>query len=100
MIEFVRNTMKLSGADYKRSNSESGFAGDKKMLGWGITQKRERIESTALNSALGSGIICSIWLLQWHQSSSEFCPTLGSPKRSSQFPRIVEIIITHLSGRF
>lgn len=26
---------------HKKSNSESGFAADKKMLGWGIAQKRK-----------------------------------------------------------
>jgi transposase len=43
MIELVKkNTMSyLEQYHLLRSNSESGFAADKKMLGWGIAQKRE-----------------------------------------------------------
>lgn len=41
MIEFVKNTVSYLEQYHKRSNSESGFAADKKMLGWGIAQKRE-----------------------------------------------------------
>ena len=41
MIEFVRNTMKYLEQYHKRSNSESGFAADKKMFGWSIAQRRE-----------------------------------------------------------
>ncbi|MHB8567572.1 MAG: ISNCY-like element ISFac3 family transposase [Nitrososphaerales archaeon] len=41
MIEFVTNTMQYLEEYHKRSNSESGFAADKKMLGWGIAQRRE-----------------------------------------------------------
>lgn len=40
-IEFVKNTMQYLEQYHKRSNSESGFAADKKMLGWGIAQRRE-----------------------------------------------------------
>ncbi len=41
MMEFVRNTMKYLEQYHKRSNSESGFAADKKMFGWSIAQRRE-----------------------------------------------------------
>ena len=41
MKEFVTNTVHYLEQYHKRSNSESGFAADKKMLGWGIAQKRE-----------------------------------------------------------
>lgn len=41
MIEFVTNPMKYLEQYYRRENSESGFAADKKMLGWSIAQRRE-----------------------------------------------------------
>ncbi len=41
MMEFVRNTMKYLEQYHQRSNSESGFAADKKMFGWSISQRRE-----------------------------------------------------------
>lgn len=41
MMEFVRNTMKYLEQYHQRSNSESGFAADKKMFGWSIAQRRE-----------------------------------------------------------
>jgi transposase len=43
MIGFVRDTMAyLEQYQYhQRSNSEAGFAADKKMLGWSIAQRRE-----------------------------------------------------------
>lgn len=41
MIEFVRNTMSYLEQYHRRSNSESGFAADKKMFGWSIAQRRE-----------------------------------------------------------
>jgi transposase len=41
MIEFVRNTLKYLEEYHQRSNSESGFAADKKMFGWSIAQRRE-----------------------------------------------------------
>lgn len=41
MKEFVTNTIQYLEQYHKRSNSESGFAADKKMLGWGIAQRRE-----------------------------------------------------------
>jgi len=45
MKEFVTNTMQYLEQYHRRSNSESGFAADKKMLGWGIAQKRnDRID--------------------------------------------------------
>jgi transposase len=41
MIEFVRNTMAYLEQYHRRSNSESGFAADKKMFGWSIAQRKE-----------------------------------------------------------
>jgi transposase len=41
MKEFVTNTVHYLEQYHKRSNSESGFAADKKMLGWGIAQRRD-----------------------------------------------------------
>jgi len=46
MKEFVENTMNYLEQYHQRSNSESGFAADKKMLGWNIAQRRDdRIDS-------------------------------------------------------
>ncbi len=39
MKEFVTNTVSYLEQYYRRSNSESGFSADKKMLGWGIAQE-------------------------------------------------------------
>ena len=39
--EFVENTMPYLEQYHQRSNSESGFAADKKMLGWNIAQRRD-----------------------------------------------------------
>jgi len=39
--EFLNNTMPYLEQYHKRSNSESGFAADKKMLGWNIAQRRD-----------------------------------------------------------
>jgi transposase len=41
MIEFVKDTMRYLEEYHQRSNSESGFAADKKMFGWSIAQRRE-----------------------------------------------------------
>jgi len=41
MKEFVQNTMVYLEQYHQRSNSEAGFAADKKMLGCGIAQRRE-----------------------------------------------------------
>ena len=41
MKDFVLNTMPYLEEYHQRSNSESGFAADKKMLGWNIAQKRD-----------------------------------------------------------
>ncbi len=41
MKDFTRGTMEYLEQHHQRSNSESGSAADKKMLGWGITQRRE-----------------------------------------------------------
>lgn len=40
MGEFLFNTMKYLEEYFKRNNSESGWASDKKMFGWKISQKR------------------------------------------------------------
>jgi len=46
MKEFVENTMNYLEQYHQRSNSESGFAADKRMLGWNIAQRRDdRIDS-------------------------------------------------------
>ena len=46
MREFVENTIPYLEEYHQRSNSESGFAADKKMLGWNVAQKRnDRIYS-------------------------------------------------------
>ena len=46
MREFVENTIPYLEEYHQRSNSESGFATDKKMLGWNVAQKRnDRIYS-------------------------------------------------------
>ena len=43
---FVENTMQYLENYHARSNSESGFSADKKMLGWNIAQKRsDRIDN-------------------------------------------------------
>ena len=39
--EFVVDTMSYLEQYHQRSNSESGFAADKKMLGWNVTQRRD-----------------------------------------------------------
>ncbi len=41
MKEFAKDTMGYLEQYHLRSNSESGFAADKKMLGWEIAQRRE-----------------------------------------------------------
>ena len=41
MKEFVENTISYLEQYHQRSNSESGFAADKKMLGWNVAQKRD-----------------------------------------------------------
>jgi len=41
MIRFVKETMGYMEEYHQRSNSESGFAADKKMFGWSIAQRRE-----------------------------------------------------------
>ena len=41
MKEFVTNPIQYLEQYYRRESSESGFAADKKMLGWGIAQRRE-----------------------------------------------------------
>jgi transposase len=41
MKEFVVDTMPYLEQYHQRSNSESGFAADKKMLGWNVAQRRD-----------------------------------------------------------
>ena len=41
MKEFVEDTMKYLEQYHQRSNSESGFAADKRVLGWNIAQRRD-----------------------------------------------------------
>ncbi len=41
MKEFVTNTIQYLERYYERENSESGFAADKKMLGWSIAQRKD-----------------------------------------------------------
>ena len=41
MKNFIENTMPYLEEYHQRSNSESGFAADKKMLGWGVAQRRD-----------------------------------------------------------
>jgi len=41
MRDFVENTMPYLIQYHQRSNSESGFAADKRMLGWNIAQRKE-----------------------------------------------------------
>ena len=41
MKDFIENTMPYLEQYHQRSNSESGFAADKKMLGWNIAQRRD-----------------------------------------------------------
>jgi len=44
--DFLLNTVTYLEQYHQRSNSESGFAADKKMLGWNIAQRRDdRIDS-------------------------------------------------------
>jgi transposase len=44
--DFLLNTVPYMEQYHQRSNSESGFAADKKMLGWNIAQRRDdRIDS-------------------------------------------------------
>ena len=41
MKEFVPDTMNYLEKYHQRSNSESGFAADKKMPGWNVAQRRD-----------------------------------------------------------
>ena len=41
MKDFIENTMPYLEQYHQRSNSESGFAADKKMLGWNVAQRRD-----------------------------------------------------------
>ncbi len=53
MKDFVLKTMPYLEEYHQRSNSESGFAADKKMLGWNIAQKRDdRIDNALFCTGL------------------------------------------------
>ena len=53
MKEFVLNTMSYLEEYHQRSNSESWFAADKKMLGWNVAQKRDdRIDNALFCTGL------------------------------------------------
>ncbi len=53
MKDFVENTMLYLEQYHQRSNSESGFAADKKMLSWNVVQKREdRIDNALFCTGL------------------------------------------------
>jgi len=51
MKEFVQNTMEYLEQYHQRSNSEAGFATDKKMLGWD-KRRDDRIDSTLFCTGL------------------------------------------------
>jgi len=51
MKEFVSNTMEYLEQYHQRSNSEAGFAADKKMLGWD-KRRDDRIDSTLFCTGL------------------------------------------------
>ena len=53
MREFLLETVPYLEQYHKRSNSESGFSADKKMLGWNVAQKRDdRIDSAIFCTGL------------------------------------------------
>jgi len=53
MREFVQNTVEYLEQYHQRSNSEAGFAADKKLFGWGIAQRKEdRIDSSQFTIGL------------------------------------------------
>jgi hypothetical protein len=60
MKDFVENTIPYLEQYHKKSNTESGFAADKKMLGWKIAHRRDDMIDSAL-FCTESGTICSIW---------------------------------------
>ena len=53
MKEFLLETMPYLEQYHKRSNSESGFSADKKMLGWNVAQRRDdRIDNAIFCTGL------------------------------------------------
>ena len=50
MKEFILNTPSYMEEYHKRSNSESSFSADKKMLGWNVAQRRDDRIDCALSS--------------------------------------------------
>ena len=60
MKEFVENTMPYLEEYHRRSNSESGFAADKKMFVWNVSQRRDdRIDNALFCTEPGT--ISSTW---------------------------------------
>lgn len=53
MREFVQDTIEYLEQHHQKSNSEAGFAADKKLFGWEIAQRREdRIDSALFCTGL------------------------------------------------
>jgi len=48
LTDFVENTFEYLKEYFKRNNSEAGFAADKRLLGWRISQKKEDRMDTAI----------------------------------------------------
>ena len=58
MKSFVDDTMNYLEEYFKRNNSESGWASDKKMFGWRISQKRnDRIDTASFVRAVWHNLI-------------------------------------------
>ena len=56
--EFLLNTMEYLREYFQRNNSESGWASDKKMFGWKISQKREdRIDTSLFVKAVWHNLL-------------------------------------------
>ena len=50
--EFDENTMPYLNQYYKRRNSESGFAADKKMIRWNVAQR--------MNGRIDNALFCTV----------------------------------------
>lgn len=56
--EFVDNTMEFLKEHYKRENSESGIAKDKKMFGWKVGQKRgDRVDKAMFATTIWHNLL-------------------------------------------
>ena len=56
--DFLLNTMEYLREYFQRNNSESGWASDKKMFGWKISQKREdRIDTSLFVKAVWHNLL-------------------------------------------